>query len=131
MPVIPLLLLAATLQGCAVPGWGSSVPAGKGAITGGIQWCSGLRDLPGYAPGPVIVLRGWPVARSVRTEAWWRAHLRPIAQTHVRKNHTYRFIMPPGRYTVEAYLHGNYHPTQEVTVKQGAIVKADLLNRCM
>lgn len=131
MPLAVLLGLAAVLQGCAFPRWDSSVEVGKGAVTGGIQWCSGLEDLPGYAPGPVIVLRGWPTEQSGRAEARRRAHLHPIARTRVTKNQTFRFVLSPGRYTLMAYPCGNYHPVQKVTVKVGVVVKADIHNSCM
>lgn len=127
-----LLLLVLILSGCGLPLVGSSVPAGKGVVTGGIQWCSALGERPGSAPGPVIVVKGSSVPNTPHAFGQWRAHLRPVAQERVRTNQSYRFVLPPGRYILMAYPHtGHYHPVQEVTVKQGRTVRADITNGCI
>jgi hypothetical protein len=127
-----LLLLVLVLSGCGPPRVGSSVPAGRGLVTGKIQWCSAIGERSGSAPGPVIVVKGSSVPNTSHAFGQWRAHLRPVAQERVRTNQSYRFVLPPGRYILMAYPHtGHYHPVERVTVKQGRTLRADITNGCI
>ena len=69
------------------------------------------------------MLRGWRDA-----SAWLLAHLHPIAQPHVSKNHKFRFDLTPGRYTL---LGGRPRRIMPVVIKQAAVANADIPNDCI
>jgi hypothetical protein len=126
-----LFVLALALQACAKSGVASTVPAGKGVVSGGIQRCGALVEVPGYAKGSVIVVKGWPPSRGSREYAAWRAHIRPITRVSVRADQAYRFVLAPGRYTLMANSGERHEPFREVMVRRGAVLRADIIPGCI
>jgi len=112
--------VAVLLCGCDVGGKPpvASLPAGYGAIVGGIEPCSGLvpPSPPGFAAGTVIVMNGGTT----------------VTSTHVAKGSQYRFTLLPGAYVLSGQDdRGGPQSSIGVTVKAGQVVHQDIPNRCI
>ncbi|MGH2447486.1 MAG: hypothetical protein ACRDFS_02625, partial [Chloroflexota bacterium] len=128
-----LALLFVTLPGV---GWAhGSVPRGKGVIVGGISPCVGLPIYhgPRYAAGVVTVFRGRIRREHMRSGGYrWSYPTHVVARQRVRTNGTYRFVLSPGWYVLEArYLRpSNMHPFTRVKLHRGAIVHRGIPDLC-
>ena len=104
------------------------IPDGKAAVTGGIIPCSGLPNpnLPQYSAGTVTVLKG-----QVTWKSMGQGNLQDVlptdvvAQERVGTNETYRFVLDPGRYVIQAGVYTS------VTLQPGDDVHVDVPNLCI
>jgi uncharacterized membrane protein len=105
------------------------VPDVKGIVTGGIIPCSALYvpSNPHYAAGTVTVLKGHVSLKS--TEQGNSTIVFPsdlAAQQRVETNTTYRFVLEPGQYVLQA---GNAFTT--VTLQPSDDLFVDIPNVCI
>ena len=103
-------------------------PGGKGVITGGIIPCSGLPPQPHsphYAAGTVTVFKGRIGSTGVSPTT-------AVAQEAVAVNVTYRFVLNPGPYVLQAQFPppANVRPFTSVTLQAGDNLKIDIPNMC-
>jgi len=104
------------------------IPEGKAVVTGGIIPCSGLPNpnLPQYSAGTVTVLKG-----QVTWKSTGQGNLQEVlptdvvAQQRVGTNETYRFVLDPGRYVVQAGVYAS------VTLQPGDDIYVDVPNLCI
>ena len=106
-----------------------AVPDVKGVITGGITPCSGIYvpGSPHYAAGTVTVLKGhvsWKSAEQGYTAMVFPSHV--VAQQRVDTNTTYRFVLEPGQYVLQA---GNAFAS--VNLQPSDDLFADIPNMCI
>ncbi|HZU13931.1 MAG TPA: hypothetical protein VFB58_13905 [Chloroflexota bacterium] len=138
LPVAMTVALAVSLGACSTRPAGTGLDlamAPKGTVVGGIEPCEGppIRHGPRYAAGTVTVLAGrasW-IHRRHQGRRWTFPH-RVVATTRVRRNQTYRFILPPGHYVLQGRYSppGNIEPFTQVTVKAGHTVHANIPDIC-
>ena len=113
----------------------SGVPNGTGVVAGGIIPCAGIPipNGPHYAAGTVTVLNG-----HVTWQSTGQGNLvnvfptRVVAQERVATNATYRFVLEPGEYVLEAQFPppSNVLPYTAVTVRVGDHLSVDVPNMC-
>jgi hypothetical protein len=106
-----------------------AVPDVKGVITGGITPCSGIYvpGSPHYAAGTVTVLKGhisWKSAEQGFTAMVFPSDV--VAQQRVDTNTTYRFVLEPGQYVLQA----GYAFTT-VTLQPSDDLLVDIPNMCI
>ena len=108
---------------------------GRGVIVGGIAPCTGLppsmvKNLPRFAAGTVYVYRG-RIGHFHTSEHLLHLLARSVVRQTVQRNHTYRFVLPPGPYVLVAhYPNGNVRPFVQATVRSGATAHVDIPNMC-
>jgi hypothetical protein len=143
---LTVLLPAAAMVALGV-GCGSPIPRppphqlpdGQGAVVGGIAFCSGLAPAPHgptYVAGIVTVFRGtvtWkPVAPGTYLAVLPTAR---VAEQSVATNSTYRFVLDPGSYVLQAHYAGAsanaIGPFIGVTVRTGQVTDGSIPNVCM
>jgi hypothetical protein len=105
------------------------VPDVKGIVTGGIIPCAGIPipDSPHYAAGTVTVLKGqvsWKSAEQGFTAMVFPSNV--VAQQRVDTNTTYRFVLEPGQYVLQA---GNAFTT--ATLQPSDDLFVDIPNMCI
>ena len=127
----PAVLVAVlTLLSCQTPSVVSVTPApnGKGVITGGIIPCEGIPipSGPRYAAGTVTVFKGHIASTGVLPTT-------AVAQESVAVNATYRFVLDPGQYVLQAQFPppANVLPFASVTLRAGDNLGVDIPNMCM
>jgi hypothetical protein len=110
LPVVVLMILG-TGCGSATPTPApQQFPGGRGAVVGGINPCFGIPPTPGgptYVAGTVTVLRGQVTWKP--TGPGSSVPVLPTAQVTeqtLATNATYRFLLDPGSYVLEAHYAG-------------------------
>jgi len=107
-----------------------------GVVSGGIHPCQGvvLSPSPGYAAGTVTVLRGTVTWRDLGNGSRQAVFPTAVAATAtVGRNQTYRFVLPPGDYVLQAHFPppANVMPFAPATVRAGTSQQFDIPNMCM
>jgi hypothetical protein len=120
-------LLAAALLFLSLAAF--AVPDVKGVVTGGIIPCAGIYvpGSPHYAAGTVTVLKGhvsWKSAEQGYTAMVFPSQV--VAQQRVDTNTTYRFVLEPGPYVLQA---GNAFAS--VSLQPSDDLFADIPNMCI
>ncbi len=113
----------------SAPPSGASVlpsPSGNGVITGGITGCSPrmANYTPHYVAGTVTVFKGQVTTTGVVPTT-------AVAQESVGMNATYRFVVDPGQYVLQAQLSSPsdvaiYTSAISVTVRSGDDLRVDI-----
>jgi hypothetical protein len=134
--VIALVLVTA---GCGTPRTtpsGSLPPTGQAVVTGGIIPCAGvaIQGGPRYSAGLVDVLRGevaWKPMADGNSQAVFPEAV--VAEQRVTTNGSYRFLLPAGRYVLQAHFAppANIVPFREIAVETATTMRADIPNMCM
>jgi hypothetical protein len=131
LAVISVLTLAACGTNAATPPHTANT---AGQVVGGIDPCEGLAFTrsPRYAAGTVTVFKGWPKTKHLGNRNFtyvFPTHI--VGTATVGQNSTYRLVLAPGRYTLQArYVHGNVHPFAQVAVTRGKVSLMDIPNMC-
>jgi hypothetical protein len=140
-----VLALATLGAGCSSPSpvpTHPQLPAGQGAVVGGIAPCHGLPPTPGgptYVAGTVTVFRGqvtWKPAGPGSSVAVLPTA--QVAEQTVGTNATYRFVLDPGSYVLQAHYAGARFASADavvpfiaVTVRSGVVAPVSIPNECM
>jgi len=113
----------------------TSAPNETAVVTGGIIPCTGIPipNGPHYAAGTVTVLKG-----QVTWQSTGQGNLvnvfptRVLTRERVATNATYRFVLEPGQYVLEAQFPppSNVLPYTVVTVSAGDKLSVDIPNMC-
>lgn len=119
------------------------LPSGKGAVYGGVEFCSALPPQlvnggrhPTYVGGTVLALRGMPSYSYSGGSELVTLPTSVAASTDVADDQEFRFVLDPGRYVLEARMGGPIEPPDamgpftSVTVKPGVTVFAPIPNHC-
>ena len=118
------------------------LPEHHGTVVGGISPCYGIPPTPGgpiYVAGTVTVLRGqvaWKPAGPGSSVAVLPTA--QVAEQSVATNATYRFVLDPGSYVLQAHYAGARFASPDaivpfiaVTVRSGVVTPASIPNECM
>ena len=110
----------------------TTIPVGDGAVVGGIDFCAGVlpKVYPQFVAGTVKVYRGSLTTEPTSPPGSFRYVLPGVvvAQTKVRVNQEFRFILPPGEYVLE--VPAPWIPV-EVAVRPGATSVKDIPGVCL
>ena len=110
----------------------TTIPAGDGAIVGGIDFCAGVfpKVYPRFVAGTVKVFRGSLTTEPTSPSGSFRYVLPGVmeARTKVRVNQEFRFILPPGEYVLDV---GAPWIPVEVAVRPGATSVKDIPGACL
>ena len=110
----------------------TTIPVGDGAVVGGIDFCAGVfpKVYPRFVAGAVKVFRGSLTTEPTSPSGSFRYVLPGVvvAQTKVRVNQEFRFIVPPGEYVLDV---GAPWIPVEVAVRPGATSVKDIPGLCL
>ncbi len=110
----------------------TTIPVGDGAVAGGIDFCAGVlpKVYPRFVAGTVKVFRGSLTTEPTSPSGSFRYVLPGVvvAQTKVRVNQEFRFILPPGEYVLDV---GAPWIPVEVAVRPGATSVTDIPGVCL
>ena len=110
----------------------TTIPAGDGAVVGGIDFCAGVfpKVYPQFVAGTVKVYRGSLTTEPTSPSGSFRYVLPGVmeARTKVRVNQEFRFILPPGEYVLDV---GAPWIPVEVAVRPGATSVKDIPGACL
>lgn len=118
------------------PSTPSPPPHGQAVLTGGIIPCAGIpvRNGPRYSAGLVDVLKGqvtWRTTAPGNQQAVFPESV--VTEQRVSTNGSYRFVLGPGRYVLQAHFPApvNVTPFTEVVLATGTVVTVDIPNMCL
>ena len=110
----------------------TTIAVGDGAVVGGIAFCAGVLPevYPRFVAGTVKVYRGSLTTEPTSPPGSFRYVLPGVvvAQTKVRVNQEFRFILPPGEYVLA--VPAPWIPV-EVAVRPGATSVKDIPGVCL
>ena len=110
------------------------VPDSNAVVTGGIVPCAGLPNPahPHYAAGVVIVLKGQVTWKSTSQGSLQDVlPSRAAGQQRVGSNSTFRFVLEPGRYVLEAAQSSDVAAYRTVVLQPGDDLYVDIPNVCI